>query len=208
MKRIITVHHPQSEDHVNEMVSSWTDWPLTDIGRARADAIGVALKSEFGRGQFSVFCSDLSRAAETADIIGNYLGARPVPRTGLRDIHAGSATGKPQDWLQLHQLPAQDGVSTLDYRGLDDAESYRELLRRVNVVLDEILALPDENVLVVAHGETLSALYFLWAFGMSEMFGFVRFCSEPGGVSVLTLDDGTKSIQKLNDMSYQKGARF
>ena len=43
MKHIITVQHTQSVHHTNEMVGSWTDWDLTDLGKVQADRIGKKL---------------------------------------------------------------------------------------------------------------------------------------------------------------------
>lgn len=185
------------------MLGSWTDWHLTDIGRAHADAIGINLTKQYPDNKFVLYASDLTHTRETAELIGKHTGSEPVFRTGLRDIHLGSATGKPAEWFELNKLPENSTTVKLDYRPLPDAESYRELLRRVSVVLDEILSSPDENVLVISHGKTLQMLFYLWVFGSTDGFGFVRFNSIPGGVSVLCIDNSrNKSILSINDMSY------
>ena len=48
MREIIIVQHCESEQHVNGMVGSWRDWPLTQRGHAQADAIGAWLKEKLG----------------------------------------------------------------------------------------------------------------------------------------------------------------
>lgn len=40
------IQHTQSVHHINEMVGSWTDWDLSNVGREQAKRIGVML---FGR---------------------------------------------------------------------------------------------------------------------------------------------------------------
>lgn len=208
MKTIITVQHPQSEDQTTDMVASWTEWVLTDTGHARADAIGRALAAQYGKGRFALYSSDLARAHQTAQYIGDHMGMTPVLRTGLRDMHMGSATGKPREWLALHRLPADSEPYSLDYRPLADAESYRELARRVDVVLQEMLALPEDDILVVSHGPTLEMLFHLWAFNSAEQYDYLRFGNVPGGVSVLTADDErNKTIVRLNDTCYDQSAR-
>ena len=46
MKHIVTIQHTQSQHHVNGMVGSWTDWPLTGLGMAQAKAICQNLAAE------------------------------------------------------------------------------------------------------------------------------------------------------------------
>jgi broad specificity phosphatase PhoE len=40
MKKIITIQHTQSAQHINGMMGSWTDWELTDLGKEHAENIG------------------------------------------------------------------------------------------------------------------------------------------------------------------------
>lgn len=46
MKSIITVQHTQSVHHLNGMVGSWIDWPLSDKGKDQAETMGERLKKE------------------------------------------------------------------------------------------------------------------------------------------------------------------
>ena len=40
MKKIITIQHTQSEQHINGMIGSWADWDLTPHGIKSAELIG------------------------------------------------------------------------------------------------------------------------------------------------------------------------
>lgn len=40
MRKIITIQHTQSEQHVNQMIGSWYDWALTPLGIDQANNIG------------------------------------------------------------------------------------------------------------------------------------------------------------------------
>ena len=42
MKRVITVQHTQSVHPTNGMVGSWTDWDLTEFGKALRKVRSVA----------------------------------------------------------------------------------------------------------------------------------------------------------------------
>ena len=46
MEHIITVQHTQSVHHTNGIVGLWTDWDLTELGKAQADNIGKKLGDE------------------------------------------------------------------------------------------------------------------------------------------------------------------
>ena len=81
MKTIVTIQHTQSVHHTNGMVGSWTDWELSELGIKQANRIGETLKAELSEKRFVMYSSDLLRARQTAEIVGNYLGLTPVLRT-------------------------------------------------------------------------------------------------------------------------------
>ena len=94
MKNIITIQHTQSVHHTNDMVGSWTDWDLSDLGRAQADNIGRNLEELVGEAKFVLYSSDLKRAKQTAEAVGKYLGLTPILRTELRERNLGKCCGK------------------------------------------------------------------------------------------------------------------
>lgn len=73
MKTIITIQHTQSVHHTNGMVGSWTDWELSELGINQAKNIGDKLKGELGGREFVIYSSDLLRAKQTAEIVGECL---------------------------------------------------------------------------------------------------------------------------------------
>jgi broad specificity phosphatase PhoE len=80
----------------NEFVSTdriraWKDVPLVQEGKESAKKTGEALKS---KGIQVIVASDLSRAKETADIIGKIIGVKPSYSEGLRPWDLGELTGK------------------------------------------------------------------------------------------------------------------
>ena len=74
MKTIITIQHPESVHHTNGMVGSTMDWPLSEKGTMQAENIGKNLSAELS-GKYAIYSSDLSRAAQTAEIVGKHLGS-------------------------------------------------------------------------------------------------------------------------------------
>ena len=70
MSNIILIQHCQSEHHINNMSGGWTDTPLTELGRKQAELTGEKLKDIVDNNGYALYSSDLLRASQTAEIIG------------------------------------------------------------------------------------------------------------------------------------------
>lgn len=64
-KTIITVQHTESEHHLNGHAGAWGNWPLTKKGHQQAFEIGKWLLTEGCDDGYIMYCSDLTRAAQT-----------------------------------------------------------------------------------------------------------------------------------------------
>lgn len=100
MKNIITIQHTQSIHHTNNMVGSWTDWDLSELGVAQARRIGERLSVEIKEEQYVMYSSDLLRAKRTAEIVATLLNITPIITDVLRERNLGSAVGKSVEWLR------------------------------------------------------------------------------------------------------------
>lgn len=92
-----TVHllrHGQSTWNAERRFQGQADAPLTDLGRAQAKETGAALSRLLAGHEPHVVCSDLMRAAQTAEAVAEAL-AVPVAAhdRGLREISAGPWQG-------------------------------------------------------------------------------------------------------------------
>ena len=200
MKTIITIQHTQSVHHTNGMVGSWTDWELSELGVEQADRIGERLKAELSKKKFVMYSSDLLRAKQTAEIVGQYLGLIPILRTELRERNLGKCCGKSVQWLR-ENLEMQE--KTIDDRLFSDAESRRDEWNRLQPFFEEVMASDDENIIIVSHGDLLSVFNTMFlglsieTINTSEMFGLT------GGVSFMFENNERKRfIKKMSDMSY------
>lgn len=119
MKTIITIQHTQSVHHTNGMVGFWTDWELTELGVKHAKNIGEKLKSELAGKEFVMYSSDLLRAKQTAENVGNCLRLTPVLRSELRERNLGKCCGKSVQWLRENM---EQPERTIDDRLFSDAE--------------------------------------------------------------------------------------
>lgn len=202
MKTIITIQHTQSVHHTNGMVGSWTDWDLSELGIQQAKNIGEKIKDELAGRAFVMYSSDLKRAKQTADNVGEYLGIRPVLRTELRERNLGRCCGKSVKWLR-ENLEQQE--RTIDDRLFSDAESRRDEWNRLKPFFDEVMGNDEENIIIVSHGDLLSVFNAMFlgidveCLNQAELFGLA------GGVSYMfENNEGKRFVKKISDMSYIK----
>ena len=149
-----------------------------------------------------MYSSDLLRAKQTAQIVGNYLNTEPILKIELRERNLGKCCGKSVQWLR-ENMEVQE--KTIDDSMFSDAESRRDEWNRLKPFFEEIMKSNDELIIIVSHGDLLSVFNTMFL-GLDietindfEMFGFA------GGVSHLIISDsGKRYIKKMSDMSYMK----
>ena len=208
MKQIITIQHTQSEHHVNGMVGSWTDWPLTEKGLAQAERIAQRLIPLLQGKTWTVYTSDLLRAQQTAAPLAKQLQCQPILRQELRERNLGPAVGQSVQWLR-ENLEMQE--RTVDDRLFASAESRRDAWQRLAPFFEEIMASPDEGIILVSHGDLLSIFNAMWLGLPVEAMNSIDLYGMAGGVSFMQVaedraDPGTtkgkRVIRRLSDMSF------
>lgn len=129
-----------------------TDIPLSDVGRAQAQALRERVR---GRGIVRIYASDLGRARETADIVASALGLTPVTLDErLRERGFGCFEGLTRAECEAHH-PASWARYLADRRSTPpDAEPQAQVVARMVAALTDIAAAtPDDGaVLAVSHG--------------------------------------------------------
>lgn len=208
MKQIITIQHTQSVHHTNGMVGSWTDWPLTEQGKAQAERIAARLMPLLAGQRWTLYSSDLLRAQETAAPLARLLGTEPILRPELRERNLGPAVGKSVQWLR-ENLEMQE--RTVDDRLFREAESRRDAWNRLQPFFAELLQSEDERIILVSHGDLLSIFNVMWLGLPAEAMNSLDLYGLAGGVSFLHVaedraDPGTSKgkrvIRRLSDMSF------
>ena len=203
---IITVQHTQAEHHLNGMLGGSSDWPLTDLGHQHAKSIAQALLEELGeKPDYVLYASDMIRTTQTAEAISEALGLAIVPVPELREIKVGSATGKSRAWLKERQAP-MEGVPFLDYRPLPDAETWREMRRRVALFVEHLEA-DGRDAIVVAHGGSLGEFTSLFMQLPEDARDDVWYHGSAGGVHRMerrTAENGREIhvMKKFNEILF------
>jgi probable phosphoglycerate mutase len=159
--RIIAIRHGETAWNVDSRIQGQLDVGLNDKGRQQARRVGEALS---GEPISAVYSSDLGRAHETAQSIAEAAGIPVVPKEGLRERGFGMFEGKTFD--EIHQTwpeHAQNWRRRIpEWKPPEGGESLLELRERVTRTMTELAARhPGEQIVVVAHGGVLDALYRL-----------------------------------------------
>ncbi len=199
-KELILVQHCQSQQHLNNMVGGWTDWPLTERGKKQAGQIARKIKEDFSEEGFNLFSSDLVRAIQTSAVIGDFLGKDPIIRSNFREIHVGVATGKTKKWAEKHEVPPAPDKSLIDHRPFPGGETLRELYLRLE---KGISSLPSGKNIVVSHGVAMTSLIAIWLKIPVTNLNCLDFKTSPGGITHLVENgQGRRILQALNIIEY------
>lgn len=208
MKRIITIQHPQSEQHINHMIGSWANWDLTEKGVIQAHRIGKHLATEIGDEKYGLYSSDLLRTRHTAEIISGYLNVMPVYNSLLREFDLGEAVGQSKKWAK-ENLTCPVWADTIDWAKTSDgcvfhgAESRRDVWNRVSEFCQTVIVPSKENLIIISHSGTLSIFFAVWLGVELDLLNRTNIVGASGEVSFLYEDDdGRHTISKLSDMSY------
>ena len=149
--RIIAIRHGETTWNVDSRIQGRLDIPLNAMGRQQAARMALALKDD---PITAVYASDLTRAWETAQYLGQVRGLEVTPEKGLRERGFGDFEGKTFAEIEA-LLPEQ----SQRWRKRDPefapegGESLLTLNRRVVEATERLAAQhPGELIALVGHG--------------------------------------------------------
>lgn len=157
--RIIAIRHGETAWNVAARIQGQLDVGLNDTGRWQARRVGEALANEEIA---TVYTSDLGRAHETARSIGDATGVPVVPDQGLRERSFGSFEGK--TFSEIEETWPDQAYNWRkripEWQPPEGGESLLQLRERVTRTVEALAARhPGQQIVVVAHGGVLDALY-------------------------------------------------
>ena len=160
LRGVLLARHGETDDNLEPIkVQGFTDTPLNDTGRRQAAELAERLS---GAGIRTLWSSDLSRAAETAAIVGARIGLTPRLDARLREANRGEwegsrfidiARGDPRGyaaWLAAGE--------TFRFPG---GESLQEQQDRVLATAEEMHATCELPALAVCHGGSIRVMLCL-----------------------------------------------
>ncbi|WP_460870778.1 histidine phosphatase family protein [Nocardioides pakistanensis] len=182
---VYLVRHGQSEWNVRRLTQGQTAHPpLTDLGRTQSAAAAELIASDLaGLGLVAarLICSDLTRAAETAAVIGRRLQLTPESDLRLREQHLGDLEGRTYEetWAAAETFDWSDPTQPLA-----GGESLMDVYDRMGAVLGDL----DRGCVsvLVSHGDAIrSAVAYLQGMKPHE----AAWVDVPNG-AVARIDDG------------------
>lgn len=148
-KSIYILRHGDIGLGSNRRYIGQTDIQLSDLGKQQA----TSLKNIFSRVLLDkIYCSDLGRAQQTADIIAEAHQILPSAREELRELNMGAWEGKPfSEIREKHPLEYKNrGEDIANYRP-PLGESFYDCYRRVIPVFESLTKADETNILIVGH---------------------------------------------------------
>jgi broad specificity phosphatase PhoE len=202
-ERLLLIRHGETDWNRQQIPQGHVDVPLNQDGRTQAHALARRLR---GWDIDAIYTSDLSRAAETAAILGEALGLVPIPDAAWREIDLGGWVGLSDAELKLQFADELTAVA----RGEDVPRGGGETMASVQARAVEAFegmrrSHLKQTVALVSHGGTLKAL-ICHLIGLE--LSLVGRLSTRGnaGLSIIDFDQGRPRLTLLNDTSHIDGS--
>jgi len=151
---ILLARHGETDDNIEPIrIQGWRDTPLNDTGREQAHELAERVA---GEGLAALYSSDLSRARETAEIVGARIGLEPIIDARFAEGNRGKLEGRlwqdvAEDDPELYAAWRSAG-SAFRFPG---GESLQEQMDRVIAGLVDVTQAGALPALVVCHGGSI-----------------------------------------------------
>jgi probable phosphoglycerate mutase len=146
--------HGETDDNREPIrVQGFTDTPLNDTGRGQAAELAERVVP---LGIASLWCSDLQRARETAEIVGGRIGLEPTLDPRLREANRGVWEGR-----RFIDIEREEPERYAAWRRAGEqfrfpgGESLLEQQQRVLATLDDVRSAGQLPALLVCHGGSI-----------------------------------------------------
>jgi len=188
MKKIYLIRHGATEGNENNR-SQPSTIPLSETGSQQARLVAERFKTI---PVDIIITSDMVRAAQTADVIGNTLDKKIISTNLFREIQ----------WpFEVGTSPNQGGTP------LSDEENFIEIKKIAHEALAYISSLAEENILMVTHGNFLVLLLTVMGLGDTctiQQYNKLQefFIAKNTGVTTVKENKGTYSLVTWNDYTH------
>ncbi|MFH1288177.1 MAG: histidine phosphatase family protein [bacterium] len=156
--KIYLIRHGESILNGENKIQGKIDSALSPTGIRQAEILAKSLQKD--KYNF-IYCSELLRAKQTAEIISLHLGLPISFHKDLAEIYLGEWEGKAPDDVNLeydggYKKWQKNPTKTL----IPGAENIPEFKQRINKVFKSIIKnhKDDDNLLIVAHAGTITAI--------------------------------------------------
>ncbi len=202
------VRHADSQASENGLAQS-PDTPLSKKGKKQALLLAKRLNQETID---SILSSNWSRGQETAEIISKQLDMKFSYRDDLYEKEQSQklyGIAKSSDIYLNHTLELQDNLENLDWKFMQEGESFRDLITRCNNLKKSLETLKSDT-LVVSHGILLRSFILTCLLPENSienvfMHLFRKTHLDNASISILEKDDSGWKLTLFNDTSHLRG---
>jgi broad specificity phosphatase PhoE len=206
MKKVYLFRHGQIEPSSEARVIGQTDAPLDDTGRSQARWWNTVIDpTAFEK----IYCSDLIRSRETADILAGSAHALIAVEPRLREINLGAWDGMSRDDVKA-RFPGQweeRGRDIAHYRPAG-GESFADLAGRVLPVLETVVTGRSEGPIAIVGHAGVNRVILCRVLGM-PLDRLFRLGQDYGVLNIIETarDPWTVSLMNLKPKSGWIGAK-
>ena len=203
---LILICHGQAVQRDGERLYGWwADMPLSHWGKQQSLLIGERIKNDFDIN--AIYTSPLTRAQQTARLIGDIVQVVPAVEHALRELESGDLSTLSYEEAQ-HRYPnvILDGQS-LEEAHIPGSETYAAMHNRVASAIGQIInQSPDQQIACITHGGPIVA-YLRAAMGYApEQQRKPRFLCRAASIHHLQMDhEGERTVVALNDIAHLTG---
>ena len=202
VKRVIFIRPGETAWNRYKRWQGHCEIPLNDNGRKQAARLGQFVRNT---GVTKLYSSDLSRAAETAQILAEHLGIEPILDARLRERDIGHWQGLTMAEIQ-EWYPGEYAKLLADPDGhqiIGNGESRSEVEARVLSSFDDAIKDDGDEVIgVVSHS---TALRVLLRRLVPDSNPYGRSFSNMSVTTLMRNGDGDWRIVQLDDVSHLEG---
>lgn len=199
MSQLLLVRHGETDHNLEHRFQGHSDLGLNQHGLAQAQA----LRDHLAEVSFTaILCSDLQRAAQTAEIIAERHEVEVIADPALREMDFGEWEG-----LTYAEIEKKYPRELADWReemashpppGGENLDDFTDRVRRP---LDDIMSgCMQEKVLIVSHGGVLQVMCCL-ALGLPP-HSYWQFRIELASISAMSFYPQGVVLNKLNDTGH------
>lgn len=193
--KVIFVRHGQTDKNADQLYLGHYNAPLNDRGREQINSLVHSLIAET-KIEY-LYCSDLLRATQSAEIIGNYLGLKPITYQALRELNFGNwdLCTFHEIW-ESHRQDVEEWISDPYNVAPPKGETLNELGERIDNWLKTILFTKHltDNVMIVSHGGPIRWFQSKWLLNDKTQFWNVENIKHGDGL-VVTYDPKSNCLK-------------
>lgn len=190
MKKIIIIRHPETTQNKMDIQQTYESCIFSQEGTNQIKFVKDFL-SQYNIEK--IYSSDSPRCIKLMDNLNEIFNVECITTKLLRDKYNGVFEGKSNneiDWTEINKMPFKD-------RKAPKGESLAEVKKRLNYLLSEIEASPEEIILVISHSTPIKVLIgILMNYSLEQSIFDIKINN--CGISLLERKDKKMQIKYLN----------